>query len=186
MPLIEDRSRPSSMAVLGHHRLHRLGPRREALSPCGQGDRRTPDEARRFLHLLAVKRPTGANAAATIRTAVVAILVASVGRTVPELHSLRAADVLTRWLDTRAHITRQLQGNDPGHLWIPTGANAAATAPLQSNPRWTARRPHPPRRPPHPVFELLGRPVRPGTLLPLQLSTRRITHPMAHAVVSVR
>lgn len=130
--------------------------RPKPVPPAGQGDRLTPDESRRrLLHLLAVKRPTGANAATSIRTAAAAVLVASTGRTVPELHRLRTTDLDlaqrvvhldiephpldARRLDTREHITRQLQGSDPGHLWIPAKPGRPATAPLQSNPTSTAR-----------------------------------------------
>src|SRR6202012_1991374 len=31
-----------------------------------------------------------------------------------------AAQILTRWLNVRAEIVEELQGSDPGHLWVPT------------------------------------------------------------------
>ena len=73
-----------------------------------------------------------------------AAIVADTSRSVPELASLsiralhldgearvdlddgpcplgsHAVSVLTRWLDARAAIIAELEGSDPGHLWIPT------------------------------------------------------------------
>src|SRR6267154_2595664 len=47
--------------------------------------------------------------------------------------------ILTRWLDVRAAIVAELEGSDPGYLWIPT---------KPGRPR--RGRPHPARRPPNP------------------------------------
>ncbi|MEU9580236.1 hypothetical protein [Streptomyces chilikensis] len=153
------------------------------------GEHLSPDEADRLLHTLAVKRPTGANAATSIRTAAVAALVAGTGRTVPELHRLRtddidldqrvvhldtgphpldarAVEVLRRWLDVRGHITARLEGSDPGHLWIPTKPGRPRDGAEALKPginRAAVRTLHAAHR--TLVLQLLGRPVRPGALL---------------------
>ncbi len=73
-----------------------------------------------------------------------AALVADTGRNVPELTRLNVSalhlegearvdlsegscplsgatvQILTRWLDVRAAIVAELEGSDPGYLWIPT------------------------------------------------------------------
>jgi hypothetical protein len=121
----------------------RLQDRRDSQPPA-LGYRLSPADTERLLHDLAVRRPLGANAATALRTAAVAALVADTDRSVPELArlSVRAVhldgearidlddgpcplrdptvQVLQRWLGARAEIIAELEGSDPGHLWIPT------------------------------------------------------------------
>jgi hypothetical protein len=73
--------------------------------------------------------------------------------------------ILTRWLAARAAIIAELEGSDPGHLWIPTkpgrprggdpavkpGINQAAVRTLHAAHRSL-------------VSQLLGTPLRPGAL----------------------
>jgi integrase len=169
---------------------HHGAPHRLEVAPQGTGEHLTPGEASRLLHTLSVKRPTGANAATSIRTAAVAALVAGTGRTVPELHRLRtedvdlerrlvhldtgpepldarAAEILSRWLDARGRITDRLEGSDPGHLWIPTKPGRPRDGAQALKPgisRAAVRTLHAAHR--NLVLQLLGRPVRPGALLP--------------------
>jgi hypothetical protein len=149
-----------------------------------------PADAGKLLHDLAVRRPVTASAVTALRTAAVAALVASTGKGVPELAGLQvsalhleagqpraevdgeafplAADtvhVLTRWLAARAAIIAGLEGSDPGHLWIPVkpgrprggrdpvrpGIAPAAVRTLHHSHRAL-------------VSQLLGTPLRPGTL----------------------
>ncbi|MEU3556082.1 hypothetical protein [Streptomyces fragilis] len=181
------RARAQSYNSLAAH----LGaPHRLEAAPQGIGEHLTPTEADRLLHTLAVKRPSGANAATSIRTAAVAALVAGTGRTVPELHRLRtddidlqrrlvhldtgpepldarATEILGRWLDVRGHITDRLEGSDPGHLWIPTKPGRPRDGARALKPgitRAAVRTLHAAHR--NLVLQLLGRPVRPGALLP--------------------
>jgi integrase len=153
------------------------------------GDSLSPDNARKLLHLLAVRRPVHANAATALRTAAVAALVAATGRTVPELAGLNvrdihletdpkadlgteswplgpeAAQVLGRWLDARAVITAELEGSDPGYLWIPTkpGRPRGGQPPVKPGlSRAAVRTLHHAHR--TLVSQLLGGPMRPGTL----------------------
>jgi hypothetical protein len=146
--------------------------------------------AEKLLHDLAVRRPVTASAVTALRTAAVAALVASTGKGVPELASLQvsalrldaapptaeveaqayplSADtvhILTRWLAARAAIIADLEGSDPGHLWIPVkpgrprggrdpvkpGIAPAAVRTLHHSHRAL-------------VSQLLGTPLRPGTL----------------------
>jgi site-specific recombinase XerC len=150
----------------------------------------TPGDTERLLHDLAVRRPVHSNAATALRTAAVAALVADTGRGVPELADLNVkalhldgdephADIegeqvpltqstvhiLTRWLAARATIVADLEGSDPGHLWIPTkpgrarggvpsakpGISPAAVRTLHASHRAL-------------VSQLLGTPLRPGAL----------------------
>lgn len=118
-------------------------PDRRDTQPPADGDRLTPAQAERVLHDLAVRRPVYANAVTALRTAAVAALVADTDRSVPELAGLRVGAlqldgsaqvelaggpcplraetvlILTRWLEARAAIIAELEGSDPGHLWIP-------------------------------------------------------------------
>jgi integrase len=157
--------------------------------PPASGDFLTPDESEELLRNLAVRRPMHANAVTSLRTAAVAALVADTGRSVPELagltltalhlddtphidlddepHPLRpdTVQVLKRWLRARAAIIEELDGSDPGHLWIPT---------KPGRPRWG----QPPVKPgltpaavrtlhhAHRVLvsQVLGAPLRPGAL----------------------
>ncbi|TXS19692.1 MULTISPECIES: hypothetical protein [unclassified Streptomyces] len=160
--------------------------------PAAHGDWLEPEECHQLLRTLAVKRPVGSNAATAIRTAAVAALVAATGRSVPALHRLdvadidlqhrpfpqilldtgphpldkETADILRRWLDVRAGITRQLEGSDPGYLWVPTkpgrprggeeppkpGLTRAAVRTLHSAHRTL-------------VLQVFGAPLRPGALV---------------------
>ncbi len=120
-----------------------LPDRRDSQQPT-RGYRLTPADTERLLHDLAVRRPVHANAATCLRTAALAALVADTDRSVPELARLyvralhldgearvELADgscplggptvqILTRWLGARAAIIAELEGSDPGYLWIPT------------------------------------------------------------------
>src|SRR6202034_1215803 len=149
-----------------------------------------PGETERLLHALTVRRPINANALTSLRTAAVAALVADTGRGVPELAHLNVSalhldgdrphaevegetaaltqatvHILTRWLAARASIVAELEGSDPGHLWIPTkpgrarggvpsakpGISPAAVRTLHASHRTL-------------VSQLLGTPLRPGAL----------------------
>ena len=164
-------------------------PDRRDRQPPAHGDYLTPAEAKRLLHDLAVRRPVHANAATSLRTAAVAALVADTGRSVPELARLNvralhldgearadlddgpcplggpAVRILTRWLGARAAIIAELEGSDPGYLWIPTkpgrprggrepvkpGLTPAAVRTLHAAHRTL-------------VSRVLGTPLRPGAL----------------------
>ncbi|WP_328406440.1 hypothetical protein OHS70_38490 (plasmid) [Streptomyces sp. NBC_00390] len=168
-------------------------PLRLELPPAGHGDWLEPEEAHKLLRTLAVKRPVGANAATSLRTAAVAALVAATGRSVPELHALDVADVdlehrpfpqvelhsrphpldkdtadvLRRWLDVRAGITAQLEGTDPGYLWIPTKPGRTRDGiepPKPGLTRAAVRTLHAAHR--TLVLQVFGAPLRPGALLP--------------------
>jgi len=155
--------------------------------PPSWGYHLTPADTEHLLHDLAVRRPVYANAATSLRTAAVASLVADTSRTVPELARLKVSalhldgearveladvfvplssptvQILTRWLAARATIIAELEGSDPGHLWIPTkpgrprggqepvkpGLTPAAVRTLHSAHRTL-------------VSQVLGTPLRPG------------------------
>jgi site-specific recombinase XerD len=158
--------------------------------PPARGFHLTPGDTEKLLHELTVKRPIHANAMTALRTAAVASLVADTGRGVPELAELKVAalhldgdeptveadgetfsltrttvHILTRWLAARAAIIADLEGSDPGYLWIPTkpgrarggvpsakpGINPAAVRTLHASHRAL-------------VSQLLGTPLRPGAL----------------------
>ena len=164
-------------------------PGRRDSPPPARGFYLTPADTERVLHDLTVRRPIHANAATSLRTAAVAALVADTGRGVPELARLTvsalhldgeahieladgpcplggpAVQVLTRWLRARAAIITELEGSDPGYLWIPTkpgrprggrppvkpGLTPAAVRTLHAAHRTL-------------VSQLLGTPLRPGAL----------------------
>jgi hypothetical protein len=164
-------------------------PQRIDGQPPARGDLLTPAEAERLLHDLAVRRPLHANVTTSLRTAAVAALVADTGRSVPDLARLKVAalhldgeahielddgpcplgertvQVLNRWLGARAAIIAELEGSDPGHLWIPTkpgrprggrdpvkpGLTPAAVRTLHHAHRTL-------------VSQVLGTPLRPGAL----------------------
>jgi len=164
-------------------------PDRRVSPPPARGFYLTPADTERLLHDLTVRRPIHANAATSLRTAAVAALVADTGRGVPELARLSvsalhldgdagveladgpcplsgpAVQILTRWLRARAEIVAELQGSDPGHLWVPTkpgrprggqppvkpGLTPAAVRTLHAAHRTL-------------VSQLLGTPLRPGAL----------------------
>ncbi|WP_309317556.1 hypothetical protein [Streptomyces salinarius] len=159
----------------------------------GHADRLEPEQAWTLLRTLAVRRPTGANAATAIRTAAVAALVAATGHSVPQLHRLDVTDVdlerrpvpvvtinefdhpldkhsveiLRRWLDVRAGITKALEGSDPGYLWIPTkpGRERAGVQPPKPGlTRAAVRTLHAAHR--SLVLQVVGVPLRPYALLP--------------------
>ena len=165
-----------------------LPDRRDSQQPA-PGYRLTPADTERLLHDLAVRRPIHANATTCLRTAAVAALVADTGRSVPELArlSVRAlhldrearvdladgpcplggptVQILTRWLAARAVIIAELEGSDPGYLWIPTkpgrprggrepvkpGLTPAAVRTLHAAHRTL-------------VSQVFGTPLRPGAL----------------------
>ena len=149
-------------------------PDRRDSQPPAPGYRLTPADTERLLHDLAVRRPIHANAVTCLRTAAVAALVADTDRSVPELArlSVRAlhldgearieladgpcplggptVQILTRWLEARAAIIAELQGSDPGHLWIPTkpGRPRGGRRARQARPDASGC-PHPARCSPH-------------------------------------
>ncbi len=157
--------------------------------PPAPGFRLTPADTGRLLHDLAVRRPIHANAATCLRTAAVAALVADTGRSVPELARLTVralqldgvahvelgdgpcplggptVQILTRWLGARAAIIAELQGSDPGYLWIPTKPGRPRGGLLPVPPGLTpaaVRTLHAAHR--TLVSQLLGTPLRPGAL----------------------
>jgi hypothetical protein len=150
----------------------------------------TPGDTERLLHELTVKRPIHANAMTALRTAAVAAVIADTGHGVPEIADLKLSalhldgdearaeidgesypltgstvHILTRWLAARASLIAELEGSDPGHLWIPTkpgrprggvpsakpGISPAAVRTLHASHRAL-------------VSQLLGTPLRPGAL----------------------
>jgi hypothetical protein len=155
----------------------------------------TPGDTERLLHDLTVKRPIHANAMTALRTAAVAAVIADTGHGVPEIADLKLSalhldgdvaggqeasvdldgesypltrstvHVLTRWLAARGTLIAELEGSDPGYLWIPTkpgrprggvpsakpGINPAAVRTLHASHRAL-------------VSQLLGTPLRPGAL----------------------
>lgn len=176
--------------------------------PATHGDWLEPEESHRLLRTLAVKRPVGSNAATAIRTAAVAALVAATGRSVPGLHRLNladidlkhrpfpqvlldtgphpldkdTADILRRWLDVRAGITRQLEGSDPGYLWIPTKPGrprGGEEPPKPGLTRAAVRTLHSAHR--NLVLQVFGAPLRPGALL-LSRRDGRVHQPHPEAV----
>jgi hypothetical protein len=164
-------------------------PDRRDSQPPARGFYLTPADTERLLHDLTVRRPVHANAATSLRTAAVAALVADTSRGVPELARLNVSalhldgearvaladgscplggptvQILTRWLGARAAIIAELEGSDPGYLWIPTkpgrprggrppvkpGLTPAAVRTLHAAHRTL-------------VNQLLGTPLRPGAL----------------------
>ena len=165
-------------------------PARLDRQPPARGFQLTPGDTEALLHDLTVKRPIHANAMTALRTAAVAALVADTGHGVPELADLNVSTlhldgdephaevdgksfpltnatvhILTRWLAARASIVADLEGSDPGHLWVPTkpgrarggvpsakpGISPAAVRTLHASHRTL-------------VSQLLGTPLRPGAL----------------------
>jgi hypothetical protein len=164
-------------------------PDRRDSQPPADGDRLTPAQADRLLRDLAARRPAYANAATALRTAAVGALVADTGRSVPDLaglkvtalhlddaarielagcsYPLRATTVLilTRWLAARAEIIDELEGSDPGHLWIPVkpGRPRGGRPPVKPGLTPAAVRTlHAAHR--RLVSHVLGTPLRPGAL----------------------
>src|ERR1700749_4067365 len=165
-------------------------PGRPGRPPPARGYQLTPGDTEALLHDLTVKRPIHANAMTALRTAAVAALVADSGRGVPELADLNVsalhldgdeprADVdgervpltqatvhiLTRWLAAPASIVAELEGTDPGHLWIPTKPGRAREGIPSAKPGISpaaVRTLHASHR--NLVSQLLGTPLRPGAL----------------------
>ena len=154
------------------------------------GFRLPPAEAEQLVHDLAVRRPVTANAITALRTAAVAALVADTGRGVPELASLTVSalhlsggppsvrlgedslalrdetvHVVSRWLSARAAVIAELEGSDPGFLWIPVkpGRPRGGDPPVKPGlvPAAVRTLHHA-----HRVYvsQMLGTPLRPGTL----------------------
>ena len=163
----------------------------------------TPADTVRLLHDLAVSRPVHANAATSLRTAAVAALVADTSRTVPELARLKVSalhldgearveladvvvplssstvQILTRWLAARAAIIAELEGSDPGHLWIPTkpGRPRGGQEPVKPGLTPAAVRTlHAAHR--ALVSQVLGTPLRPGAF--------RVRRPANRAEISLQ
>ena len=164
-------------------------PDRRNSPPPARGFCLTPADTERVLHDLTVRRPVHANAATSLRTAALAALVADTGRGVPELASLNVSalhldggasaevtggscplgaatvQILTRWLRARAAIIAELEGSDPGYLWIPTkpGRPRGGRPPVRPGlTRAAVRTLHAAHR--TLVSQLLGTPLRPGAL----------------------
>ena len=164
-------------------------PGRRDSPPPARGFYLTPADTEQVLHDLTVRLPIHANAATSVRTAALAALVADTGRGVPELARLNvsalhldgdahveltdgpcplggpAVQVLTRWLSARAAIVAELEGSDPGYLWIPTkpGRPRGGRPPVKPGlTRAAVRTLHAAHR--TLVSQLLGTPLRPGAL----------------------
>jgi hypothetical protein len=164
-------------------------PGRRDSPPPARGFHLTPTDTERVLHDLTVRRPVHASAATSLRTAALAALVADTGRGVPELARLNvsalhldgdasvevtdgscplgaaAVQILTRWLRARAAIIAELDGSDPGYLWIPTkpGRPRGGRPPVKPGlTRAAVRTLHAAHR--TLVSQLLGTPLRPGAL----------------------
>jgi site-specific recombinase XerD len=162
-------------------------PGRQDSLPPARGYALTPADTERLLQDLALRRPVHANVTTLLRTAALAALVAETGRNVPELALLDvsalhldgearvdladgpcplsgpAAAILTRWLSARAAIIAELEGSDPGYLWIPTkpGRPRGGREPLKPGlSRAAVRTLHAAHRT-H-VSQVLGAPLRPG------------------------
>ncbi len=163
-------------------------PDRRDSQPPAPGYRLTPADTERLLHDLAVRRPVYSNLGTALRTAAVAALVADTDRTVPELARLKVralhldgdaphvdladgpcplsdatVQILTRWLVARAALIAELEGSDPGHLWIPVkpgrprGGRAAIKPGLTPAAVRTLHAAHRSL-----VSRMLGTPLRPG------------------------
>jgi hypothetical protein len=164
-------------------------PGRLGTQPPTSGFSLAPADTEQLLHDLTVRRPIHANAATSVRTAAVAALVADTGRGVPELAHLKVGalhldgaarveldgtsyplgpatvQILTRWLHERAAIIAELEGSDPGHLWIPTkpGRPRGGRPPVKPGlSRAAVRTLHAAHR--TLVSQLIGTPLRPGAL----------------------
>jgi site-specific recombinase XerD len=178
-------------------------PDRHDGEPPARGSYLTPADTERLVHDLAVRRPIHANAATSIRTAAVAALVADTGRTVPELARLNIStlhledaahveladgscplgtatvQILTRWLSARAGIIAELDGSDPGYLWIPTkpGRPRGGRKPVKPGlSRAAVRTLHAAHR--TLVSQVLGTPLRPGALRAAAPSGAASTRPL--------
>jgi hypothetical protein len=164
-------------------------PDRRDNEPPARGFYLTPADTQRLLYDLTTRRPILGDAAIALRTAAVAALVADTGRGVPELAGLAvsalhlegdarveladgpyplggpAAAILTRWLAARAEIIAELEGSDPGYLWIPVkpGRPRGGRPPVKPGLAPAAVRTlHAAHR--TLVSRMLGTPLRPGAL----------------------
>jgi hypothetical protein len=164
-------------------------PGRRDNEPPARGFYLTPADTQRLLYDLTTRRPVLGDAAIALRTAAVAALVADTGRGVPELAGLAVsalhldgeahvelADgparlsgptvaILTRWLGARAEIIAELEGSDPGYLWIPVkpGRPRGGRPPVKPGLAPAAVRTlHAAHR--TLVSRMLGTPLRPGAL----------------------
>jgi hypothetical protein len=174
-------------------------PGRRTSEPPAAGYRLSPADTARLLHDLALRRPVAAGAVTTLRTAAVAALVAEAERDVPELARLTLADlhldgtarveladgscplsaqtvqVLNRWLEARAEIIAELQGSDPGYLWIPVkpgrprGGRPAVKPGLKPAAVRTLHHAHRTL-----VSRVLGTPLRPGAFHAPRASASRL------------
>jgi integrase len=170
-------------------------PGRRHSQPPAAGYRLTRAGTERLLRDLALRRPAYADAATALRTAAVAAVVADTGRDVPELARLTLGDLhldgqarveladgscplsrqavqaLTRWLAARAVIIAELQGSDPGYLWIPVkpGRPRGGREPVKPGLKPAAVRTlHHAHR--TLVSRVLGTPLRPGAFHAPRLS----------------
>jgi hypothetical protein len=164
-------------------------PGRRDSQPPSDGYRLTPADTDRLLRDLATRRPLNASAVTSLRTAALAALVADTDRSVPELARLSitalhldgqasvelpdgpcpiraaTAQILSRWLSARAAIIAELEGSDPGHLWIPTkpGRPRGGREPVKPGLTPAAVRTlHHAHR--TLVSQVLGTPLRPGAI----------------------
>jgi integrase len=164
-------------------------PDRRDNEPPARGFYLTPADTQRLLYDLTTRRPVLGDTAIALRTAAVAALVADTGRGVPELAGLTvsalhldgeahvelddgpgrlsgpAAAILTRWLGARAEIIAELEGSDPGYLWIPVkpGRPRGGRPPVKPGLAPAAVRTlHAAHR--TLVSRMLGTPLRPGAL----------------------
>jgi hypothetical protein len=164
-------------------------PDRRDSQPPARGFYLTPADTQRLLYDLTVRRVPHANVAIALRTAAVAAMVADTGRGVPELAGLDVSalhldsearveladgscrlgaatvQILTRWLEARAEIIAELEGSDPGYLWIPTkpgrprGGSPAVKPGLAPAAVRTLHAAHRTL-----LSRMLGTPLRPGAL----------------------
>jgi hypothetical protein len=164
-------------------------PDRVDTPPPVNGDFLSQADSELLLHNLATRRPVNANAVTSLRTGAVAALVADTGWSVPDLAGLMTSalhldgeptvelgdkqyplreetvHVLRRWLAARKVIVAELEGSDPGHLWIPTkpGRPRGGRAPVKPGLTPAAVRTlHHAHR--VLVSQMLGTPLRPGAL----------------------
>ena len=159
-------------------------------APPADGYRLSVSDTERLVHDLSVRRPVHANAMTALRTAAMAALVADTNLGVPDLAGLKTGalhlsgerphvtlgeetcpldpatvHILSRWLSARAVLIAELEGSDPGHLWIPTKPGRARDGRLPPKPGLmpaAVRTLHHAHR--TLVSQLLGAPLRPGAL----------------------